>query len=196
MLVSENRKFLFIHIQKTGGTSLTRHFFEHIPDIAHVCRPHSPITEFQGDTKKYFTAAFVRNPCDRLVSWFTAIDRKRGVNRHINFMQRQVLERVDNFRDFILHCQDIQSASGWLPFTKNQLDYISIDGKVAVDFIGRFESFDSSVSTLAKKIDIPDSVPHINSSSHKHYREYYDDETRAIVAKRFARDLEYFGYEF
>src|SRR6266542_4784756 len=81
---------------------------------------------------------------------------------------------------------------------KSQLDWIT-DGKdsVLVDFIGRFERLQDDFAVVCSRIGVPcPPLPHEGRSVRTCYVEYYDDETRALVARRFRPDIDYFGYEF
>ena len=72
-----------------------------------------------------------------------------------------------------------------------------------IDFIGRFENYEADMLKLLAII-APDhkirEIPKFNQSSKslegKNYRDYYTDETREIVAHKYARDIKLFNYQF
>lgn len=194
MLLSHKKKFLFIHIQKTGGTSITNHLRSNIADLQSYIKPHSPLSLAEEKYYEYYTAAFVRNPFERLVSWYVMIQSLKNPN----YLQSEVLKRAKNFNEFILNCEDVVSKSGWKAFSQNQVDYLcDKNGKINIDFIGRFENLSEDAATLSKILNVTDrNIPHLNKSKHQHYREYYNTITKNIVKKRFERDLDFFKYSF
>jgi hypothetical protein len=67
-------------------------------------------------------------------------------------------------------------------------------GELMVDFVGHFETLEKDWNSLREKFELPP-LPHQNKSRHADYREAYTPELAAIAAKRYARDIELFGYQ-
>jgi len=200
MLVSKNRKLVFIHIQKTGGITVSMLLKEHIPDIYQVGGRHQFASRGIQKVKnwdEYFKFTFVRNPWSRLVSWYSMVTKFR---RPGNELWQYVRDNSSNFEEFIYNCTgEVEIKEGvHHSFAYNQLDYVTDeDGNLLVDFIGRLENFEEDVREAFSRIGIKlETVPRTNRSRHKHYSRFYTPETARIVRERFKRDIEYFGYEF
>jgi hypothetical protein len=118
----------------------------------------------------------------------------------LNKFHAFVLERANTFEEFLERCdEEIFDSDGRKWIYRNQLDYITNDdGKFLVDFVGRFESLQRDFGTVVENIDSKRMVPlpRINASEHQHYAEFYTPALMRLVANRFARDIEAFGYRF
>ena len=200
MLVSDSRKLIFVHIQKTGGVTVNNLLREHIPDVRSILARHEFASRGVDELDawdEYFKFAFVRNPWDRLVSWYVMVTT---VRRPGNELGRYAHDNSSTFEEFIHNCTDeIEIRKGvCYSFTHNQLDYVTDEeGNLLVDFIGRLEYFDKDVREVFRRISIDlDKIPRDNRSDHRHYSAYYTPETEMIIRDRFKRDIEYFGYEF
>ena len=200
VLVSKSRKLAFVHIQKTGGSTVHRLLKEKLPDIYMVGERHEFATRGAKeleDWDEYFRFAFVRNPWERLVSWYSMVTKFRKSG---NELWQYVRENSSNFEEFIRNCtEEVEIREGiYYSFAYNQLDYVTDeDGNLLVDFIGRLENFDDDVCHVFDKIgEQVEMVPHPKRSRHTHYSAFYTPETEEIVRERFKRDIEYFGYEF
>lgn len=62
--------------------------------------------------------------------------------------------------------------------------------------IGRTETLGQDWQVIRRRLGIDVDLPTRMRSVHRPYREYYDAETRDLVAGIYARDIEMFGYEF
>lgn len=211
MLISKSKKFLFVHIQKTAGRSFEAVLRDHLPDLETFMGTHDHALWAQehigNEWSDYYKVAFVRNPWDRLVSWYTMIQEKGQVSlkerlfgkRRYNDLTQYVLANSNCFEEFLYNCTDtIDDIDGTKSILYNQLDYLSDEnGSLIVDFVGRFENLAEDSKKVFERLGFKNaSLPHKNSSKHKNYRTYYNEETREEVRKRFSKDIEFFGYEF
>jgi hypothetical protein len=214
LLLSEEKCFVFVHVQKTGGSTLSRLLEEAVPDARGVNPRHMTLGEAierERIPQDYFAFAFVRNPWDRLASWYSMIDRARrkrldwetaSVQRRRfrqNPLYRYVLRQALTFDDFVKNCAQPRVVDG-VPysFAKNQYDYLTgRDGRMLADFVGRFEDLERDVGRLFEALGLPaPKVPRKNRTHRRHYSKLYTPETEEIVRQRFRRDIEAFGYVF
>jgi hypothetical protein len=200
VFVSDSHKLVFIHIQKTGGITVDRLLNERIPDLRGLVARHGFASQGMDqldDWDEYFKFAFVRNPWDRLVSWYSMVTT---MPREGNELWRYVHDNSSTFEEFIYNCTgEVKIKEGvYYSFAYNQLDYVTDEhGNVLVDFIGQLENLDKDLQEVFRRIGFElETVPHKNRSGHQHYSTFYTPETEMIIRERFKRDIEYFGYEF
>lgn len=199
MIISHKHKFITIDIPKTGTTSINHSLLPlldvedtfsypnfRLQKIQTKAKPtqdsmrhltYSEIISNFLNVKNYFKFCFVRNPWDRVLSFYL-FKKHNAANKIPHDM---------SFEHFLLS----NSAEHF----SDQYSYI--DGFGDFLFVGRFENLQQDFNTVSNKIGIPNQqLPHLNKTRRKHYTEYYDEETKQIVAEKYAKDIEYFGYKF
>ena len=78
-----------------------------------------------------------------------------------------------------------------------QFNWLSDEGgNFLMDYVFKLED-PNGMDKVFNDLKIPKvKLPYKNKNGHKHYTEYYNDETRDIVAEKYAKDIDYFGYKF
>ena len=158
---------------------------------------HSTINDIHlkfPHTKDYFSFAFVRNPWARLVSGFS-MWKNISYDHPWSQWDSKEMDFCKNydFKDFIYAIKINHIVK---PHTQPYIGHY-FEKPSDMNFIGKLEQYQNDFNFVCNQIGFPyKEVPHSNKSSHSHYSEYYDDETKEIVAKKYAEDIEYFGYKF
>jgi len=214
--VSHKRRCVFVHIPKTGGTSIEhalkmrgRHrredrrrlmgpiltdelkamglrsnFLQHLT-ATEILRLHAP-----GALEGYLKFSVVRNPWDRMVSVYHRQDRDMVEQARA---QGVALDEL-GFEDFVEASMRVQHAH-----VRPQHEYLTgPTGEVAVDFVGRFETLEESFQEVCRRLGVRARLPvkYASGRSSRDYRPFYSARSRELVARRYAGDIERFGYTF
>lgn len=185
MIISQSPKVIFIHIPRTGGTTL-RHLFG-FPLVGHQCYAKTlKATMSEDDWKSYFKFTIVRNPWDRTVSMYfysKTIPGRVAVDETFpQWLGRTYGKSADSFQN--------QFYSNW---------FRDHTGEFLVDNIFKYENYETDVRKIADQFALTPSdmpLPHINKTEREHYSVYYDAASKDIVANMYGKDIEFFGYEF
>jgi len=192
VIVNHSHKFIFVHVPKAAGTSVSELFskFSAYSDLevggtelgealqnAYKRRfgltKHSTAEEIRAVVgvqawKGYYSFAFVRDPYARAQSTFHFMKRWHG-NKEMK--QLSFMDAHPDFRSFVMSDTFLKQKAHRLlwPQTKWLLD---ADGTVVIDYIGRLETLDDDIhkvlSTAPGLVAVgaaPESAPAKNKSA-------------------------------
>jgi len=179
--------FIFIHINKTGGSSIEKAL--HLP-FEHLTALEKIKNIGQKEWKKKFTFTIIRNPWDKVVSHY----HYRVQTNQTNLMTDTIdFKKWVNFTYGKQDSRYYDNPKMFMP----QINWIAdLEGNILIDFICRFEKLNDDFNYVCKKIGKTARLPHTKASNRWEYSKYYDDATREIVAHWFRKDIEMFGYYF
>ncbi len=183
------REFVFIHINKTGGSSVERALglpLEHRTALEKI----REIGRRNWDRR--FSFAVVRNPWDKVASHY---------HYRVATNQGGLGEATPGFRDWVRlayaeHDPRYYDAPRmFMP----QLRWISdADGNILVNQLCRFEQLERDFAAICLHLGRRVELPHAKASARPagSWRDLYDGPTRDIVAQCFSEDIERFDYRF
>lgn len=207
MFICHEKKFIFFHIPKTGGSSfiygnravLGIDYSKppphkdnwHSDGVSHstylgckkvYCDPHPD----------YFKFAFVRNPWSRMFSYYCGcivrIPRIYG-NK----------PTPDGFA-YHLKKDIATSEKAKLHACKPQMDWLcDKKGNMVLDYVARFENYEKEFFYLMEKLNIDNyEYSHVNTSASVNldYHDFYNQEIIDLVATKQKKDIDFFGYTY
>lgn len=198
MFICHEEKFIFFHLYKVAGCSITTALCNY-PGLStlykrddHIQPAHFKDREFDGRQgsqmlEDYFTFAFVRNPWDWQVSLFSYMVK----HSHPDMVANPELKNFDKYLE-------------WMADRKSeQYRFLSDDGSletpISLDFVGRFEHLQSDFNKICDIVGLESArcpIQHLNHNAHDHYTNCYDDKTKKLVEDIFKADIDRFKYNF
>ncbi|MGD8709964.1 MAG: sulfotransferase family 2 domain-containing protein [Ectothiorhodospiraceae bacterium] len=218
MLISYKHRFLFVHIAKTGGTSIRtalrpyRWGWPYTLPLT-LCSLVSQMThpkhilgiKFPRHAKaiaaremlpgdfydSLFKFTVVRNPWDLQVSSY----------HHLKREHPRTMAGIDTFDAFLRRKFDPEREYDYLLDISQELqsEYVTdLQGNLIVDRVARYENLTEDFREICEHIGIrPPELPHKRKATGRRpYQDYYTTETRELVARHYGADIQRFGYSF
>ncbi len=205
MIISAGRSYVFVHIPKTGGTSLATALesramkddiligdtpkaqkrkarLRHLAGKGRLWK-HSTLDDIVGvvDTRGMFTFTLVRNPWDRMVSYYTWLQSQTFDHPAV------VLAQTTGFSNF-LNAPQTRESLRQNPYSS----YMQDDS-----FYFRIECLEDDLQPLWKHLGFQLTIPHVNTSDrNRDYRGYYSDADANLVSDLCAADILRSNYSF
>ncbi|MFG6498269.1 sulfotransferase family 2 domain-containing protein [Sulfitobacter sp. 1A13191] len=210
MIISRGRRYVFVHIPKTGGTSLAlaledramkddvmlgdtpkarkrRRRVQGVETAGRLWK-HSTLADIDGlvtaeELSGLFCFTLVRNPWDRVASYYRWL-RGQGFEH-----PAVALAKATDFAGFLQHPQTQASLRAW-PARRYMQDAA---GRERCDLYIRLEHFAEDAAPLFEHLGFELELPRVNTSEGQ---AAYTPELRDLVSEVCAKDIARFGYGY
>jgi hypothetical protein len=209
--VSERYRWVYVGVPLTGTRSMIAALTA--PERARaygISRTKAIPAEFLArheELRDYRTFSVVRNPWSRAVSCYNKKVLNCNSLAKIYFLSRyHGLRPLMGFREFVEWLVSEEGADDtadphWLSQWRFLYDG---DGEPLYDRIGRLERLGEDIADIFEAYGTPPltlerrrrSQDMVVKPLYRDYRDYYDDNSRKLVERRYQKDIELFGYTF
>lgn len=216
MIISHTKKFIFVHIYKTAGTSISKILLPHarfiekissyypsyilIKIINHIFGLNDLGNKWINGLHKHASATEIKNYLDKKVfdEYYKfafvrhPMDWQVSLYEYIKNTRHQDHEKVKkiSFKEFVF--REVEKNA---PL---QIDFIMENNNFIVDKFFKFENIDKDLQSLFKILNIDfnkSNIKHLNKSPRiKNFYQYYDDELEKIVREYYSKDFKLLGY--
>jgi hypothetical protein len=217
MIISHSKKFVFIHIYKTAGTSISNALLPHARFV-------DKVSSYYPSKILIKTINFLLNLEENGNKWINGVHKHATALEIKKYLDKKIFEEYYKFA-FVRHPMDWQvslyeyikntphrdqSLAQKITFKEfalreikkkslRQIDFLTENDNFIIDKIYKFENISKELEKLFNILNISSkksSIKHLNRSPRiKHFYEYYDKELEKAVREYYSDDFKFFGYD-
>jgi hypothetical protein len=223
-IINNSFKFIFVHVPKAAGTSLTTVFAPYTnycdleiggTNFGEQIQPaykkrfgltkHSTAAEIRNVVgmvtwSQYFSFAFVRNPFSRCLSTYYFLKNWDGLSPEF----ATKIKQFKSFDDYVLSDIWLES-NGPDEIFRPQIYWLKSPNKtdVLVDYVGRVERINEDVAAIVEiignskiKKELTTTAPKLNSSEQSSITDIKNTSVIEKIVQKYKIDFETFEYSF
>ncbi|MAO35662.1 MAG: hypothetical protein CMP12_07055 [Zunongwangia sp.] len=211
-MISHKYKCIFLHVPKTAGTSINNFYINE--QLSHkeanyyylygwcpkrkLHMQHATVKQLletelisQEEWVNYYKFCFVRNPWDRAFSdYYWMMNDRKIKDSFKNYINKQ-----GKFSKVLNDNTNINYRGDHLI---SQTSFLDTHGAAPLNFIGRFENFETDILKVNKELRIDKKFDiHLNKGKvKKHYSKFYNSAKKNMVEEKYNEDIINFGYQY
>lgn len=175
-----NKKILFLHVPKTGGTSIIKLLEKNNISLLKYdnirgLNKHSTLQElYDFGFEETYNISIVRNPFDRLISFYNFF----GVKEYSKLSFDEYINKIEDFHMWI----------------RPAYQFFTLNGEYSLDVLMKLENLNEDVKKLCDEFSLEDREVEVLNTAHTIEHFTYTEKQKQKVYDVFYQDFKYFNY--